>query len=217
MKTLKLLTLVLLIVTGTNLRAQTEKGKLWIAGSSQLELKQGGHKTNYDGDVDESSKYSYFDLNLTPKIGYTVIDNMPLGLFIYTDFYGKKFKESEDKNRTTEFAIGPFIRYYFADMLGLKPYAEALFGFGFSNDKTKYSNEDDWNKYKEGYFTFRFGCGATYFFNDFIGADLFLGFNHENWSYKSEEPDRSVADKTNYSYNEFLMQMGLVVMIKCRR
>lgn len=217
MKNLIILTLALLLINAFTLEAQTEKGKMWIAGSSQLGLNQGGSKTKADGDVEDNSKFSYFELNFMPKIGFTVINNMPIGLFIYSDYYATKYKESENKYRTIEFAIGPFIRYYFTDLVGLKPYAEAMIGWGFYKDASKSSSADEWSKYKEGYFTYRIGGGATYYFNDFVGFDLFLGFNHESWTYKSDDSGGEEPEKTHYIYNAFMMQMGMVVMIKCRR
>jgi hypothetical protein len=211
MKKFTILTLLILMASWLSLQAQTEKNKLWVAGGFRIELNQGGEN---DKTADYEDKYSYMDVDFQPKIGYTVIDNMPIGLFMDCDFYREKAKDDDDKYMERAFTIGPFIRYYFADVVGLKPYCEAMVGFGVDRGGYKSEDMDEWNLYyKEGYITFRIGGGLTYFFNDYIGADLFLGFNHYAYTDKNEdEGNRSDWDYKDV-YNEFLMQVGVVVML----
>jgi hypothetical protein len=212
MKKLTILTMILLMAAGLNLRAQTEKNKLFIAGSSSLDLRAGGENDKYG---DTEYKYSNLDFEFTPKVGYTVINNMPIGLFI--DSYRKfqKDKDDDDKYKEAELLVGPFIRYYFADLVGLKPYAETSVGFGIYRAGSKAGSDDEWDIYdKETAFNFRIGGGLTYFFNDFIGIDMFMGFNHEGWIQKNESEGERSDDNPKYIYNEFLMQMGVVVMLK---
>jgi len=56
--------------------------------------------------------------------------------------------------------------------------------------------------------------GAIYFFNDFAGADLFLGFLHDSYKYKSSNEDSRSSDSNEKTiYNEFIMQPGVIVML----
>jgi opacity protein-like surface antigen len=214
MKTLKFLVLVLMLIFSLSLQAQTEKGKLWIAGSSQLGLSQGGYKTKIDGD--ETSNYSQFGLVFQPKIGYTVIKNLPLGVFFNIENSGFQDKEGDYKSRSLSTSGGPFIRYYFADLMGLKPYAEALFGFGFVNSKYQIMG-DDWNENRVRLINFSLGAGLTYFINDHIGIDLLLGYNYKNFFDKDEYNDEGEEVERITNMNEFIMQMGMVAMIKCKK
>ena len=200
----------LLALTLFNLQAQVEKNKLFVAGSFRIELNAGGENDKY-GDIED--KYSYFDFDFQPKIGYTVIDNLPIGLYMDVDYYREKAKDDNDKYKETTVSVGPFIRYYFLKDKKFKPFAEGLIGFGFYRAADKTEADNDWNVFdKEGYFTYRIGGGASYFFNDYIAADLFMGFNHEGWTVMDESVEDRSSD-TKYLYNEFLMQIGIVVML----
>ncbi len=209
----KLFFLVLALVwIGTTIQAQTEKNKLFVAGNFRIELNNGGVNYKYD---DGESKYGYIDFDFQPKVGYTVIDNLPVGLFMDVDRYIQKDKSDDDKYRENSFAVGPFARYYFTDIVGLKPYAEALVGFGCWSNAYKSGSGGDWEgDYRESYLTFKVGGGLTYFFNDWVGADLFLGFNHEAWTDKTDDNGEESRSDWDYKtiYNEFIMQVGIVVM-----
>lgn len=201
--------IALFVMSAFALQAQVEKGKLFVSGA--LELNSSGRKIKTTNAPD--TKYSRFEFELQPKVGYTVIDNMPVGLYIDAWFERDKDKDDSDLDREYEFSVGPFIRYYFYDFHGLKPFAEGSFGIGKYGEDWKSGDADDWEKYKESYFTFKMGGGLSYFFNDYVAADLFLGFNYKNYTHKEDySPDRSEI-KTKYIYNGFLMQMGIVVML----
>jgi hypothetical protein len=214
MKHLKILAFAVLMINAITLNAQTEKGKLWIAGSSQLGLSQGGYKIKIDGD--ETRNYSQFGLVFQPKIGYTVINNLPIGIFLNFENSGFENKEEDFKSRSHSTSGGPFIRYYFADLMGLKPYAEALFGFGFANSKYQVMS-DEWSENKRRLLNFSMGAGFTYFFNDHIGIDLLLGYNYENYLDKNGYNEAGEETEVITIFNEFIMQMGVVAMIKCKK
>jgi hypothetical protein len=215
MKKATILIISLMLVSGLSLKAQVEKGRYFYAGSNNLGLTFGGEKTNYSGTVDDASKVSYFDFNFTQRVGYTFIDNLAAGLFFDLDIYSNIYKEDGNYSyKGSTFIIGPFARYYIPVCDKFIPYAEGQVGFGFDNYKSRYNEADDWSKYNEGLFTYRLGGGATYFFNDFIGADIFLGFNHESYKHKSTESDASRSSHyEKVIYNEFIMQLGIVVML----
>jgi opacity protein-like surface antigen len=203
--------IVLFVMSVIALQAQTEKGKLFASGAFRFELNTGGENIKSDDSPD--NKYGYYDIDFQPKVGYTVINNMPIGLFIDVDYYREKAKDDDDLYKEITFSIGPFIRYYFYDFHGLKPYAEGLIGIGMYKDKYKSGGSDDWDDYKESYFTFRMGGGLSYFFNDNVAVDLFLGYNHESYTHKDDVSSDREEIKTKYNYNEFLLQIGVVIML----
>jgi hypothetical protein len=205
----------ILLISGISVKAQTEKGRYFYAGSNDLGLTFGGEKTNNNGTIDDASKVSYFDFNFTQRMGYTVINNLVAGLFFNLDLYSHVYKEDGNYSyKQATFIIGPFARYYFPISDKFMPYVEGQVGFGFDNYKSRYYEADDWTKYNEGVFTYRLGGGATYFFNDFIGADIFLGFNHESYKHKGDESEASRSSHyEKVIYNEFMMQLGIVVMM----
>jgi hypothetical protein len=214
MKKAIILTSILIVVAGYTAKAQLEKGKLFVAGSNRLELNIGGQKDKNNGDIDESSKQSYFDFDFQPRVGYMFIDNLAAGLFMDIDLYSYKYKEDNGYSyKGTTFILGPFARYYFPICDKLIPFAEAQVGFGIDNYKDTYNSGGDWDKYNETVFSYRLGGGATYFFNDIIGLDAFLGFNHESYKHKVEEGESRSDHNESVIYNEFLMQLGIVVIL----
>jgi hypothetical protein len=204
----------LFIASGITVKAQTEKGKFFVAGSNRLELNIGGQKDKSGSDVVEGSEMSYFDFDFQPRVGYFFIKNLTAGLFMDVDIWTDKDKDETYGSTTkgTTFIVGPFVRYYIPICDKLIPFVEGGIGFGVDNYKSKYNDGGDWSKYNESVFTYRLGGGATYFFNDMVGADLFLGFKHDSYKYKDTgSPERSSDYK--YLYNEFIMQLGVVVIL----
>jgi hypothetical protein len=191
-------------------RSQTEKGKLFLAGSSSLQMDFGSSKSKHDGDTEEGSEYNYFDLNFLPKAGYFFIPNFVGGMFIDLETYSNKSKDSGYGYKGTTFIIGPFGRYYVPVTDEFMPFAELQFGGGVDNYKSRGSSSDDWTTSKETVFTYRIGGGATYFFNNIVGCDLFLGYQHDAYKYK-DSGDSGSSSKSIYS--QFTVQLGIVVVL----
>jgi hypothetical protein len=217
MKRACIFTLLFMLACGITVKAQFEQGKYFVAGSNRLEVNIGGETQKVDGDKVEDAGYSYLDFDFQPRVGYFIIDNLVGGLFMDIDLWSEKDKD-DDYGYTykgTTFVLGPFARYYFPICDKFVPFAEAEVGFGVDNYKSKANAGGDWSKYNEGVFTYRFGGGATYFFNDMVGADLFAGFKHDAYTYKDEEEDGESRSSTKekYIYNEFIIQVGIVVLL----
>lgn len=216
MKKIFVVALVVSIFITLSVKAQTEKGKLFVAGSSQFGLSQGSNKVVYEGDMEEDSKSTFFMLDFQPKIGYTVINNLPIGLWGNFGYSSSKNKDNDYKYLSNSISGGPFIRYYFADLIGLKPYAEGLIGLGLSAYGYKYEDEK-WDPNQMFMFTFQLGAGLTYFFNDHLGVDLFLGYSYDNYVDKDYYEGDDSESKVNFISNQFVMQAGIVAMLKCKR
>lgn len=188
----------------------TSKGKYLVAGSNRIGFNLGVEKL-----VSGSSDYktNYYNFDFMQKAGYFFVDNLAAGIYIDLNLSSYKAKEDgilNDKSFT--FVIGPFARYYFPVWDKLVPFAEAQVGFGIDNYKSRYSSTAHWVKSNQSVFSFRIGGGATYFFNDIVGGDLFLGFAHDSYKYKdTSSPSRSSGSK--YAYNEFILQLGIVVIL----
>ena len=214
MRKIILVSLILFLASGISLHAQVDKDKFFVAGTSRLVLNSGVQKDKMNGQVDESSKQSYFAINFQPKMGYTILDNFIAGLFMDIDIYSSRYKDdSGNKYKGTTFTLGPFARYYIPFCEKMIPYAEAQLGFGIDNYKDTFNGGDDWNRYNESVFTYRLGGGATLFFNDMVGADMFIGFSHEAYKHSGEDPETHEDHTETVIYNEIFMQLGVVIMI----
>jgi hypothetical protein len=190
---------------------QTEKGKLFLQGSSNLGFDFGKDKTKSDGNTTDNYKYS--DFWFKPMAGMTVIDNMPVGLFVDVDSWKTKYTDTDNISRGTEFIVGPFIRYYPVDLKGFKPVAEL--GMGIGSETTKYTYNDNESKDKAFIFDFWAGIGGTFFVTDFLGIDALIGFERESYSYKvSENEDiRSTEEKYSDICTTFFANFGIVIMV----
>jgi hypothetical protein len=209
-------TLLLLFITCLSVDAQLDKGKIFISGTSNLGLNFGSESEKVNGDKTDGTGYKYYNFNFQPRAGYLFINNLVGGGYIDMDFYGDKDNDDVFLGTTTKgatFILGPFARYYIHVCDKLIPYAEGQVGFGIDNYKDKYNDGGDWTKYNETVFSYRLGAGATLFFNKMIGADLFLGYLHEAYKHKAtDSPERS-SDAEKTIYNEFDLQLGIVVIL----
>jgi hypothetical protein len=202
------------VASGDTHKSPATKGKLFLAGTSALDLNIGKQKEKSGGSVVEGSELSYMQLDFQPKAGYFVINNLVAGLFI--DMYMSTNKDKDPNygytQKETKFIIGPFARYYIPVCDKLIPFVEGQVGFGVDNYKSKSVGSSDWSKSKESVFTYRIGGGATYFFNDIVGADLFLGYLHDSYKYKDTGGGERSSD-SKYLYNDFVLQLGIVVIL----
>jgi len=215
MKKALIFTIILLMASGITVKAQTERGKLFLAGSNRLDLTVGGEKQKVNGDDIEGSKKTNFNFNFQPKVGYTVINNLVAGLYMDVNSFSSISKESTGySNKGTSFAIGPFARYFIPVSKKMLPFVEGQVGFGSGNTQYRSGSSGDWYKSKTSLFSYRLGGGATYFFNNVAGLDLFLGFNHYSKKHKSTVDESRSSDSTSkYIHNEFILIIGFIIML----
>jgi opacity protein-like surface antigen len=194
----KILLLLCMLITYSLSFAQVEKGKWFAAGYSSLRLDIEKDKSGPAGDL--SDEYSYRRFNFDPMVGYFVMEKLPVGL--YFDIYSDREKDEwdGDVDKTSEFIVGPFARYYIKQFDKLIPFAEARVGIGAY--KETYSDGDT---YTESAFSYRFGAGASYFFTENVAFDAFLGYDYDGYTDKSDDP------KSTYIYSSIEMNFGLVI------
>jgi outer membrane protein len=199
--------LMLLCICSSILFAQVEKGKWYLAANSNLGLDIG--KTKYESSNGVNSEYKYTEFNFSPSAGYFVIDKLAAGLFIDYEYYKDIDQDDNDTWKENSFIIGPFAKYYIIEYKKLWPYVGV--GVGFGSGKSE-SNGEEYEKYKMS--TFRIGGGATYFLNDNVGFDLFLGYNYDVDKYENSEAGKkssSSSGTSDYIYSAFKMSIGVVV------
>jgi hypothetical protein len=196
----------------TTPQATTEKGNFFLVGASRFGISVGAEKSKSGGSTVDGSESTYYDLDFLPKAGYFIIDNLVGGLFIDLELYNNKSKSGGYGYKGTTFIIGPFARYYVPVNEKILPFAEAQVGFGLDHYSSRSSSSSDWYKTKENIFTYRLGAGATYFINDVVGFDMFMGFLHDAYKYK-DSGDESESSDSKSIYNEFNLQLGIVVVL----
>lgn len=199
--------LLLLCFCSSIIFAQVGKGKWLVAGYSNLGLDIGKTKWEPSGGG-STSEYKYSEFNFSPEAAYFVIDKLAVGLFIDYEHYKSKATDGGDTWKSSSFIIGPLAKYYILEYKKLWPYAG--FGFGFGAGKTVWGDSDP-EKYKM--FTYRLGGGATYFLNDNVGFDLFLGYNKDVSKYETSSDYKSMSssETENDIYSALKLSIGIVV------
>ncbi len=200
--------LLFLLFSSSILVAQVEKGKWLLAVYSNLGLDIGKEKWGSSGNG-QVSEYKYTEFNFTPEAAYFVMNKLSVGLFMDYQYYKDISADDNDTWKNTSFTVGPFVRYYILEYKKIWPYASAGLGFGSGKKGWDGSNEQ-----KNTISTYRFGGGATYFLNDNVGLDLFVGYDYYAFKYKSEDARKSMNSTDSQDINSGLkMKIGVVVTV----
>lgn len=153
---MKTLTLFFFFVLATvlTINAQITKGNWMVGGSgyfNSVEIKdESGNEINKS-----------FAVGLYPSIGHFFIDKLATGLI-------SQFNYGNTKNGTsnTDFAIGPFVRYYF-----LK-----------SNEQINILADASYVHYSSNGRIYALKAGPVLYFNSSVGLELTLGFSSTKFS-----------------------------------
>ena len=112
-------------------------------------------------------------LNLLPKFGYFIINNLAVGLNMYigTSTYKPK---SGGKSNNTSFGLGPFIRYYISGSK-VMPFFEISSLFG--SETNKYEDSYSSSSNKNSLTSFGGGAGLAVKLSDKVTFDMMAGYN----------------------------------------
>lgn len=204
---------LMLILSSIFVFGQLEKGNIFIQGSSSFGFTTEKFSNVAGGTATEASKSTCF--KLTPKAGYFIIENLPVGLSMDLDFC--KTKETSSGNEYTDNAvtIGPFARYYLLPQEKLKPAIEAFAGIGNSKSRAKYPSYT--SEYKYGVFKVGFGAGASYFITNNAALDFLVGYYSSTYKLKSQSNSgaiKSVASEDQgEKYTGVFLDFGVVITI----
>ena len=182
MKTLTLISVFVLTIGTGLLNAQTSQGSVLIGVSSTLSLAGSGsdlmglgfssikYKSDIDG-FENSDSDKMTSINLQPKIGYFVNDNLALGLDLNIALSSEKNGEDGDKYSQTLLGAGPFVRYYIPKSK-VSPFIEISGSFGSLKDK--YNSEDG---FKSSITSIGGGVGLAAPLGEKVLLDILAGYN----------------------------------------
>jgi len=217
MKTLSALVIIIVVFNLTGLKAQTEQGKFLVGVSSTLsitgiggELMSIGYSTSkYKSDAagfEEPEPDKTTGINMSPKLGYFLIDNLVVYLDLNVTYSSEKDGEDEDKWITTLISAGPYARYYIpANNVSI--FLEAGGAFGSYNSKYKPETGDS-DEYKTGIMNYGGGIGIAAPLGEKVTLDVLAGYNSLTFKDKedNEDNDRSV-------YGTFGIKLGFTILL----
>ena len=185
----KLFTLILLIsvVFGSTSFAQTSTGRILIGGSSNMDMSFGKDKWKDANNSEDRS--SYFRFNLSPTVGYFVIDGLAVGASLPFTLDSQKglTDGNKDEYSSSSVVLAPFVKYYFGAN-NIKPFA--LVSAGFGSAKETYTPEvGDTSEDKSGISMIQIGGGVALFLNDNFALDFGIGYTSTSRKRKEDNPD----------------------------
>ena len=124
-------------------------------------------------------------LNLLPKFGYFIINNLAVGLNMYIGTSTDKPK-SGGKFNTTSFGLGPFIRYYISGSK-VMPFFEISSLFG--SETNKYEDPYSSSSNKNSLSSFGGGAGLAVKLGDKVTFDMMAGYNSTSEKAKENNPN----------------------------
>jgi len=124
-------------------------------------------------------------LNLLPKFGYFIINNLAVGLNMYIGTSTDKPK-SGGKYNTNSFCLGPFIRYYISGSK-VMPFFEISSLFG--SETNKYEDPYSSSSNKNSLTSFGGGAGLAVKLGDKVTFDMMAGYNSTSEKAKENNPN----------------------------
>ena len=204
---------LLLLLLSTIVFGQLDQGKFFIQGSSSIGFSH--EKATYTSGGTSTESYKLAHFGFSPKAGYFVMDNLPIGLSINISTYKTTGISSSYENQSNKFTIGPFARYYFLPQDKLKPMVEIAAGFGNSKDKSSGSGYN--SESKSGIFEFSIGAGASCFVTDHIAFDMLIDYHINKYKLKSQSSSSGIKSTTatdsSEKYTGIGINLGVVVIL----
>ena len=163
---------LLLTISFTTINAQTDQGNWVLGGSTTFSFSSTNTKLEFDGEQ-QGDDLKSSAINITPSVGYFVIDNLAVGL----DLGYTSTKVEDETSSTFTGVLGG--SYYFNASDNLKPYV----GLGGGYTIINYSDED---AEKFSGLTLRGVGGIAYFINESISFNFLVQYLNLNLKNKAD-------------------------------
>ena len=181
MKKFCLLITAIFLLSFNAAQAQLEKGKIMTGVASTISIGGAwGSEMMSLGFLSSEGDYKETIVNLLPRGGYFIMDNLVVGLDVVTSLYTEKSSSTDDKWTQNMFGGGPFTRYYYP-LETIYPFGELSVVFGQEVDKYKsasYENEDKMNV-----FMAVLGAGVAKPIAERATLDIMAGYSHVIWTH----------------------------------
>ena len=201
MKKTSFLTIGLIVISIGFLNAQTNQGKLLLGLSSDIFGL--GYTTSQSKSDDNGSEEAHksFNVNLSPKIGYFLIDNLAIGLDLGVGLQTGKTGSDNDKYTFTSSLVGPFVRYYVPTSKVL-PFFELGGSIGLMS--TKWEDSKD----KTSIIRYGGGIGLAAPLGERVMVDVLAGY--QSVSYKDREDN---TDNKRAVIGTLGLSIGFVILL----
>lgn len=216
MRTGKFLSFILCSLLSGQLAAQTEKGTVLLGLSSTIG--EPGRTTGLSytefkekRDDFEGQSQKTLDINLSPRVGYFIMDHLAVGIDLNARFIDQKDNYIFGGTvKQTRLSAGPFARYYLP-LKRLLPFAEM--GASFGTAKVKFEDDPDPDdEFKAGLFGFGGGLGLAVPLGSKVSFDTFVGYR-----YFSEKDKEDNEDNSKTLYQSVILKLGFTLYLGLKK
>jgi hypothetical protein len=207
MKKVVIILAALVGLLGTKTMAQSEyrsalqKGSMLVGGS--LSMGFGNEKVEYSmtsfNSTSEAIKNSF---SFDPTIAFLAGNGFAVGLAIDLTSETLKDKDDDSKETTTEYAIGPVLRYY------LKSNTFFFGSLGFGKSIYKSSGSDGSDKYKGNRTLWSVGIGQAIFLGENVALEPSIAYQSNALKYDEGESDITYRD------GQVVIGLGLSIYLR---
>jgi len=168
--------------------AQTEKGTLYVSGSTMLNLSF----NSWEVENGEKIERDITNISFIPSIGVFIVDDLVVGLdLIYA--HTKDDWKNEVELKETTFAIMPMAKYYIPMDNGIRPFVHA--GIGWKKWKIDGDGDgDEGEDIDADGILFGGGVGIAYFVKDNISLDLGVNYIYSKITDKVDGVDADLKE-----------------------
>lgn len=210
----------IIIFNNIVIHAQTSKGNLITGGSVDFNSSKNNFTYPDNGIPNSVGENKYRSFNLTPSIGYFIVDKLALGVAVGVNSSEQRYKR-EDINGYDETiysssakSLGIFARKYFLNTKNLGFYAGLNLGAGPSKSSTKshnYNNQESTSESKGVVVKAALNGGLAYFPTPHIG--LQAGITGIGWSMnKGKNTNSTTSEESTYNNNSFNLNLGSLAL-----
>ncbi|PKB42935.1 outer membrane protein with beta-barrel domain [Cellulophaga sp. RHA19] len=215
----KLLLITFLAIYGTSVAQENEIKRVipkdtWSIGGG---LNIGSSRTeNFQVNQDDNTYSKGFSFGFTPKIGYTIANDLTVGLGIGMDYAKSEenYNDEESTNKSLGYIINPFIRKNFGagKNLSLFLQAEGRYSLYERKDSNSDSYEDPQKKIFIG-----LRPGLNYFLSNKIALEATigsLGYNYSSYKYRIDSfITKRESNTFNFDLSTSNINLGVLILL----
>ena len=169
--------------------AQTTKGTFLLGELSIIDMTSNGTPTTMNvgistfkiksdsGHEDNSDPDKEFSINLTPRLGYFILNNFAVGLDFTLAYSHSDTRSGDYIVNQTRSGIGPFLRYYIP-MKSILLFTEANYAYGSWLYRWEYPDDNGDRGYQTQYYGLGLGLGIP--IGNRVSFDTLLGYQAYN-------------------------------------
>jgi len=206
--------IALLLFNFCSIYAQTNKGRFIVGeftelrfdGSALNPMNFGYSNIKTKSDSGESDSDKNATINLMPKAGYFVIDNLAIGLDLSGTFSMTKSSSGSSKQTITILSMGPFIRYYI-------PVSKVLPFFELNGLIGAYKSKYERDKLEDSVHNYNLaswggGIGMAVPLSDRVTFDMIARYNSYNSKKKEDNEDNTI-----YIVGTMGLKLGFTIIL----